>query len=87
VSTRRSTGRRTIRLLGEGASVSEPVFVPTAPDSPEGQGYLTAIVWRPEIGRSELEIFAATDLDAGPLATVEIPHRVPAGFHGNWVAA
>jgi carotenoid cleavage dioxygenase-like enzyme len=82
-----STGRRTVRLLGDGASVSEPVFVPAAPDSPEGDGYLTTVVWRPDIGRSELEIFAATDLDAGPLATVEIPHRVPAGFHGNWIAA
>jgi carotenoid cleavage dioxygenase len=82
-----SAGRRTVRLLGEGASACEPVFVPAAPDAPEGDGYLTTIVWRPDIGRSELEIFAATDLDAGPLATVEIPHRVPAGFHGNWVAA
>jgi carotenoid cleavage dioxygenase-like enzyme len=80
-------GRRTVRLLGEGASVSEPVFVPAAADAAEGDGFLLAVVWRPEARRSELEIFAATDLDAGPLATVEIPHRVPAGFHGNWVAA
>jgi carotenoid cleavage dioxygenase-like enzyme len=81
------SGRRTVRLLGGGASVSEPVFVPAAPAAVEGDGFLTAVVWRPESGRSELEIYAATDLDAGPLATVEIPHRVPAGFHGNWVAA
>jgi carotenoid cleavage dioxygenase-like enzyme len=79
------SGRRTVRLLGGGASVSEPVFVPASAE--EGDGFLTAVVWRPESGRSELEIYAATDLDSGPLATVEIPHRVPAGFHGNWVAA
>ncbi|HEX8621105.1 MAG TPA: carotenoid oxygenase family protein [Allosphingosinicella sp.] len=81
------TGRRTVRLLGEGASVSEPVFVPASPAAGEGEGFLTAVAWKPETGRSELEIYAATDLDSGPLATVEIPHRIPAGFHGNWVAA
>jgi carotenoid cleavage dioxygenase len=30
-------------------------------------------------------ILHAQDLAAGPVATIHIPHRVPIGFHGNWV--
>ena len=26
----------------------------------------------------------AADVAAGPVATVELPFRVPAGLHGNW---
>ena len=28
--------------------------------------------------------FAADDIAAGPIARIELPHRVPAGLHGNW---
>ena len=27
------------------------------------------------------------DVEAGPVALVELGHRVPDGFHGNWVGA
>ncbi len=27
----------------------------------------------------------AQDLGAGPVATIHVPHRVPIGFHGNWI--
>lgn len=30
--------------------------------------------------------FDAADIAHGPVATVRLPLRVPAGFHGNWVA-
>ena len=36
---------------------------------------------------SELAVFAAKDIAAGPLALVEIPFRVPSGFHCNYYSA
>ena len=37
-----------------------------------------------ETGRSDLAILDAENLDRAPLALAHLPHRVPAGFHGNW---
>ena len=51
----------------------------------------TAGCWRrsgaPRENRSDLAVFNATDVEAGPVALVQLGHRVPDGFHGNWVAA
>lgn len=35
-----------------------------------------------ETGDTQLAVFDAATMDSKPLATVPIPHRVPAGFHG-----
>ena len=35
---------------------------------------------------TELVILDAADFEGEPQARVKIPHRVPPGFHGNWVA-
>jgi carotenoid cleavage dioxygenase-like enzyme len=45
------------------------------------------VVWRAAESRSDLAVFNATDVEAGPVALVQLGHRVPDGFHGNWVAA
>ena len=37
--------------------------------------------------RSDLAVFNAQDVEAGPVALVHLGHRVPDGFHGNWVGA
>ena len=70
--------------LPDGDFVGEPVFVPKAKDAPEGQGYLLATVFRGAENRSDLAIFDAENVPAGPIACAELPHRVPFGFHGNW---
>ncbi|MCC7274428.1 MAG: carotenoid oxygenase family protein [Alphaproteobacteria bacterium] len=82
-----ASGRRTTHFLPAGDAVSEPVFVPRVADAPEGDGWVLTIVWRGGENRSELAVFAATDIERGPIATVGLPHRVPFGLHGNWVAA
>ncbi|MBW2243504.1 MAG: carotenoid oxygenase family protein [Deltaproteobacteria bacterium] len=33
----------------------------------------------------ELLVLDARDLESGPEARVPIPHRVPIGFHANWL--
>ena len=72
-------------LLPAGDTISEPVFVARGEDAAEGDGWLLAVVWRARENRSDLAVFNATDVDAGPVALVQLGHRVPDGFHGNWV--
>jgi len=74
-------------LLPLGDSISEPVFVEKSKDAAEGDGWLLATVWRAAENVSELAVFNATDVAAGPVALVHLGHRVPDGFHGNWVGA
>jgi carotenoid cleavage dioxygenase len=38
-------------------------------------------------GTSEFVVLDARDVEAGPVASVTLPRRVPFGFHGNWMAA
>ena len=58
-----------------------------ATDAAEGDGWLLAAVWRARENRSDLAVFNAKDVEAGPVALVHLGHRVPDGFHGNWVGA
>ncbi len=71
--------------LPPGDRVSEPVFVPRGDMAPEGEGWLLATAWWAQEERSDVVVFDTEDLAHGPVATVRLPHRVPAGFHGNWV--
>ena len=76
-----------IYAFDAGDSTSEPIFVPRADDAAEGDGWILAVVFRGAEKRSDLLVFDALDLASGPLATVSLPHRVPNGFHGNWIGA
>ncbi len=76
-----------VYALAHGDATSEPVFVPRAADSEEGDGWILAVVFRGAQMRSDLLVFDALHVSAGPIASVAIPHRVPNGFHGNWIAA
>ncbi len=81
------TGARSTWTLPPGDSPSEPVFVPRTPDAAEGDGWVTAVIYRGEEDRSDFVVFEAQDMAAGPIATAKMPRRVPFGFHGNWVSA
>ena len=80
------TGKRQLYALPGGDLTSEPVFAPRPGATEEGDGWLTAVVWRAAENRSDLLIFEARDIEKGPLATAKVPRRVPFGFHGNWAA-
>jgi carotenoid cleavage dioxygenase len=78
------TGKRVLHVLPEGDATSEAVFVPRSAEAPEGDGWLLSVIHRGGENRSDLCAFEAQDLAAGPIATVQLSHRVPFGFHGNW---
>ena len=80
-------GTEDIHHFGKGASAGEFVFAPRTGSSGEADGYAMTIVHPAGSGTSELAIFAASDIAAGPIARVEIPFRVPSGFHCNFYAA
>lgn len=73
------------RSFGPGALVGEAVFVPRADDADEADGWLLTIAYAPETDTSALHIINAADPTGDAQAVVELPQRVPAGFHGNWV--
>jgi carotenoid cleavage dioxygenase-like enzyme len=67
------------------AGPGEGVFVPSTPDAAEDDGYVMAIVYDPDRDGSDMVILAAQDFTSAPVARVQLPQRVPFGFHGNWV--
>jgi carotenoid cleavage dioxygenase len=72
-----------VEHVTEGGS-QEPVFVPRGPDAAEGDGFLLAVVTRPD-NRADLVILDAMNLEAEPLATVRLPFSQPWLFHGCWL--
>lgn len=79
------TGTRSDHHFGEGRVPGEFVFVPRSDDAPEGEGWMIGYVIDPGSETTELVILDAADMAAEPVARVHIPHRVPPGFHGNWL--
>lgn len=81
-----TTGVRKLYELPEGDRTGEPVFVPRGEGAGEGEGVLIALIYRASENRSDLCFFDAENIEKGPIAAAELPHRVPFGFHGNWRA-
>lgn len=79
------TGKRQEWEPGAGKFVHEPVFVPRKADAPEGEGFITSLVYDGERNLSDFVVLDAENMSSGPLARVELPTRVPFGFHGNWL--
>jgi carotenoid cleavage dioxygenase len=77
------TGAETVWDAGADLRGGEPVFVPGG--DREGEGWLLTYVWDRTTDRSALAVFDAGAVDAGPVGRVELPVRVPFGFHGLWV--
>ena len=72
--------------LGEGTRGAEPVFVPATNAKQEDEGWVLSLVHSETTGKSRLIILDAQHFAASPVATIELPFRVPYGAHGNWVA-
>ena len=80
-----ASGRRAERTFGDGTQAGEFAFVPSGPDADEDDGVLMGFVYDAASDRSRLELLDAGSLDT--VASVQLPVRVPHGFHGNWVPA
>lgn len=83
------TGTAAVRGFGTPDAPGGPgeaVFVPS-PSGPadENNGWYMGYVYDPARDSSELVILPAEDLTAEPTARIQLPRRVPYGFHGNWI--
>ena len=79
------TGERLVHEFGPGRHPGEFVFVPAHKDSAEDEGWMIGLVVNLSLETSDLVIIDAQKFESEPVASVHIPHRVPPGFHGNWV--
>jgi carotenoid cleavage dioxygenase-like enzyme len=80
-------GTREVHDFGAGRYPGEFVFVPDRPDAAEDEGSLIGLIVDLAHETTELVILDARDFVGSPRASIHIPHRVPPGFHGNWIAA
>ena len=61
--------------------------MPRSDTSDEDDGYVLVLAYDQAKDTSNFHILDARNIDGEPLAVVHLPHRIPYGFHGNWVAA
>ncbi|MBB5165087.1 carotenoid oxygenase family protein [Mycobacterium sp. AZCC_0083] len=81
------TGEAVEHDLGTGGP-GEAVFVPSGSGTAdESNGFYLGYVYDPARDGSDLVILDASDFAGQPVATIRLPHRVPYGFHGNWISA
>ncbi|GAM40135.1 hypothetical protein TCE0_034f12246 [Talaromyces pinophilus] len=66
--------------------VQEPIFIPRSQDAPEGDGWLMGLINNYATMSSELHIVDTADFQK-PCAIINLPIRLRAGLHGNWVDA
>ncbi len=81
------TGERQAHDFGPDRHPGEFVFVPARDAAGEDEGWLIGLVIDAEAETTDLVILDAHDFEGPARASIRIPHRVPPGFHGNWVAA
>lgn len=70
---------------GPGREAGEPVFVSRAGGEAEDDGWLLITVFDKNTNRSDVVILDAQDVGGDEVARIELPVRIPHGFHGNWV--
>lgn len=64
---------------------NEPNFVPADTPRSEDDGYVVAFVTDTQSLKTQFWIIRADEFEKGPVAKLDLPQRVPAGFHGRWV--
>ncbi|XP_047963834.1 9-cis-epoxycarotenoid dioxygenase NCED1, chloroplastic-like [Salvia hispanica] len=79
------TGETRKFLYGERKYGGEPLFLPSDPEAAEDDGYILAFAHDEAAWKSELQIVNAATMELE--ATVQLPSRVPYGFHGTFIGA
>lgn len=77
---------REVHDFGAGRVPGEFVFVPAHANAAEDEGWLIGYVIDTNTDTTDLVILNAQDFTGPAAAAITIPHRIPPGFHGNWVA-
>lgn len=72
--------------FGPGRVGLEPVFIARENAKSEDDGWVMAYVYDANRDTSDVVILDAQGFSDAPVATIELPVRVPFGFHGNWLA-
>lgn len=80
-----AAGTETVHVYGPHHVCGEAVFAADPSGDAENEGWLLNFVTDIAEGTSELVVLDARDIGAGAVARVELPRRVPFGFHGNWM--
>lgn len=80
-----ATGASQHFLVEPGDQNSEPVYVAKPSATGEDDGWLLVCVYRKASDTTDLVILNAQDLGGEPQAIVQVPWRIPAGFHGAWL--
>jgi 8'-apo-carotenoid 13,14-cleaving dioxygenase len=78
---------RQVHDFGPNRNPGEFVFIPKSEDAAEGDGWLMGFVINMANETTDYIILDAMHFEGEAVASVHIPHRIPPGFHGNWVAA
>lgn len=71
--------------FGDGRAPGEAVFVPAAEAAGEDEGWLLCFVYDATRDGSDLVILDASHFAGPPQAVIQLPQRVPFGFHGSWI--
>jgi len=80
-------GGKQVHDFGPDHHASEFVFVPRHQGAVEDEGWLMGYVVDAAAKTTDFVILDAAHFSGPPQAVVTLPHIIPAGFHGNWVAA
>ena len=81
------TGKHEKYVYGEGVMVEEPIFVPKANATREGQGYVVHTFLNYAKDSTGLAVLDSENLAAGPIAQAQLPYGLPTGLHGTFVPA
>jgi carotenoid cleavage dioxygenase len=76
---------REVHDFGAGHIPGEFVFIPRSGGKEEDDGWLIGYVIDTTSETTDLVIIDARNFEGPPVASIHIPHRIPPGFHGNWV--
>ncbi len=72
-------------FAGPNEGPQEPFFIGRSPDAEEGEGWVGALFCNLETLTTDLRLFDALHIDAGPVCVIKLPVRLRPGLHGGWV--
>jgi carotenoid cleavage dioxygenase-like enzyme len=81
------SGATQLHEYGPGRSSGEAIYIPAEGADPNGdEGWVMSYVHDDATNKSSFVVLDASDMTKPEIARVELPQRVPFGFHGSWMA-